>query len=548
MEQQFAGWRKKFFVIWTGQGISTLTSSIVQMAIIWYITGKTKSAAVLSFATLAGFLPQAVLGMFIGVLIDQHDRKKIMICSDLVMSSACVALAVSGIWGDIPIWLIFIVLFVRSIGNAFYAPSLQAIMPSILPKDQLTKYAGYSQSFESASMIASPAIAAVLYSMFPLKAILMLDVLGAFFAVGTLAAAAADTTAAAADSSAAADAATEAAKAATGEGKKVGVAMPTQSSERWINDGANMKKQLEALGYEVDLQYAEDDVQMQVSQIENMIASGVNCLVIASIDSSALVNVEEQAKNAGIPIIAYDRLLMDTDAVSYYATFDNKGVGTAIGNYIKEAKDLDAAKAAGESYTIEFFMGSPDDNNALFLYNGLMEVLQPYLDDGTLVCKSGRTSFEDTCILRWSQETAQQNCENYLTGFYADEKLDICASAFDGFAYGCKAALEGAGYKVGEDWPLITGQDAELMAVKNIISGYQTATIYKDTRLLAEKCVTMVQAVLEGAEPEINDTEQYNNGKVVVPAYLCTPVAVDKDNYKEIIVDGGYYTEEQLAQ
>lgn len=188
MEQQFAGWRKKFFVIWIGQGISTLTSSIVQMAIIWYITGKTKSAAVLSFATLAGFLPQAVLGMFIGVLIDQHDRKKIMICSDLVMSSACVALAVSGIWGDIPIWLIFIVLFIRSIGNAFYAPSLQAIMPSILPKDQLTKYAGYSQSFESASMIASPAIAAVLYSMFPLKAILMLDVLGAFFAVGTLAA------------------------------------------------------------------------------------------------------------------------------------------------------------------------------------------------------------------------------------------------------------------------------------------------------------------------------------------------------------------------
>lgn len=340
----------------------------------------------------------------------------------------------------------------------------------------------------------------------------------------------------------------KAAKAATGEVKKVGVAMPTQSSERWINDGANMKKQLESLGYKVDLQYAEDDVQTQVSQIENMIASGANCLVIASIDSSALVNVEAQAKEAGIPIIAYDRLLMDTDAVSYYATFDNKGVGTAIGNYIKETRDLDAAKAAGKSYTIEFFMGSPDDNNALFLYNGLMEVLWPYLDDGTLVCKSGRTSFEDTCILRWSQETAQQNCENYLTGFYADEKLDICASAFDGFAYGCKAALEGAGYKALEDWPLITGQDADLMAVKNIISGYQTMTIYKDTRLLAEKCVTMVQAVLEGAMPEINDNEQYSNGKIVVPAYLCTPIAVDRGNYQKIIVDSGYYTAEQLAQ
>lgn len=342
----------------------------------------------------------------------------------------------------------------------------------------------------------------------------------------------------------AADAAVDQAAAATTGGKKVGVAMPTQSSERWINDGANMKKQLEALGYEVDLQYAEDDVQMQVSQIENMIASGVNCLVIASIDSGALVNVEAQAKEAGIPIIAYDRLLMDTDAVSYYATFDNKGVGTAIGKYIEEKKDL---ANTSETFTIEFFMGSPDDNNAHMLYDGLMEVLQPYLDNGTLICKSGRTSFDDTCILRWSQETAQQNCENYLTGFYADEDLDICATAFDGFAYGCKAALEGAGYTEA-NWPLITGQDAELMATKNIISGKQTMSIYKDTRLLAEKCVTMVQAVLEGAEPEINDTEQYNNGKIVVPSYLCTPVAVDKDNYKEIIVDGGYYTEEQLAE
>lgn len=355
--------------------------------------------------------------------------------------------------------------------------------------------------------------------------------------------AAAEEAPAAEEAAPAADAAVEEAAAATSGGGKVGVAMPTQSSERWINDGANMKAQLEALGYEVDLQYAEDDVQAQVSQIENMIASGVNCLVIASIDSSALVNVEAQAKEAGIPIIAYDRLLMDTDAVSYYATFDNKGVGTAIGKYIEEHANL----SPDDPKTIEFFMGSPDDNNAHMLYEGLMEVLQPYLDDGSLVCKSGRTSFDDTCILRWSQETAQQNCENYLTGFYADEDLDICATAFDGFAYGCKAALEGAGY-TDANWPMITGQDAELMATKNIISGKQTMSIYKDTRLLAEKCVTMVQAVLEGAEPEINDTEQYNNGKIVVPSYLCTPVAVDKDNYKEIIVDGGYYTEEQLAE
>ena len=351
--------------------------------------------------------------------------------------------------------------------------------------------------------------------------------------VGCGSAPAATTEAPAATTEAAAPAAT----------KKVGVAMPTQSSERWINDGANMKQKLEALGYEVDLQYAEDDVQAQVSQIENMIASGVSCLVIASIDSSALVNVEKQAADAGIPVIAYDRLLMDTDAVSYYATFDNKGVGTAIGAYIVEHTEL----TPDDPKTIELFMGSPDDNNAHMLYAGLMEQIQPYLDDGSLVCKSGQLDFDSNCTLRWDQQTAMKRCEDILTGYYADEDLDICATAYDGLAYGCMAALEGAGYTT-DNWPLITGQDAELMATKHIISGKQTMSIYKDTRLLADKCVTMVQAVLEGAEPEINDTTQYNNNVIVVPSYLCTPVAVDKENYKEVIVDGGYYTEEQLAE
>ena len=329
------------------------------------------------------------------------------------------------------------------------------------------------------------------------------------------------------------------------EGETVGILMPTQSSERWINDGANMKAQLEEKGYTVELQYAEDDTQKQVEQLENYVAKEVNCLVIAAVDSGVLVNAEAQAKDAGIPIIAYDRLLMNTDAVSYYATFDNKGVGTVIANYIKEAKDLDAAREAGESYTIEFFMGSPDDNNALFLYNGIMEVLGEYLEDGTLVCKSERTSFDDTCILRWSQETAQKNCEDLLNKYYADEDLDIACTAFDGFAYGCKAALEGAGYTA-ENWPLVTGQDAEVMATKNIISGAQTMSIYKDTRLLAEKAVSMVDAVLQGSEPEINDTEQYNNGSIVVPSYLCTPIAVDVNNYEEILINGGYYTADQL--
>ena len=331
-----------------------------------------------------------------------------------------------------------------------------------------------------------------------------------------------------------------------GAGKTIGIAMPTQSSERWINDGANMKAKLEALGYTVQLQYAEDDPQAQVSQIENMFSQQVDCIVIAAVDEGTLTGVEAQANEAGIPIIAYDRLLKNTDAVLYYASFDNEGVGTAIGQYIKDAKDLEGARKEGKSYTIEFFMGSPDDNNAVLLHKGIMGVLEEYLNDGTLVCKTGRTSFDETCILRWSQETAQQWCENYLSGFYADEPLDIACSAFDGFSYGIRSALESAGY-TSENWPLITGQDAELMAVKNIISGHQTMSIYKDTRLLAEKCVGMVNAVISGTEPEINDTSTYDNGVFVVPSYLCTPVAVDVNNYEEIIVEGGYYTADQLA-
>lgn len=332
--------------------------------------------------------------------------------------------------------------------------------------------------------------------------------------------------------------------AATDGGKKVGVAMPTQSSQRWIQDGGNMKEKLEALGYEVDLQYAEDDVQAQVSQLENMITNGADCLVVASIDSSALVNVLAQAKQAGIPVIAYDRLLMDTDAVSYYATFDNKGVGVIIGQYIEEKMDL---KNGAGPFNIEFFAGSPDDNNAHMLNDGVFEVLQQYLDNGQLVCVSGQTDFDTICTLRWSQEAAQQRMENLLSANYSTGKdVDIVVSPFDGISYGIAAALEGAGYKVGEKWPLITGQDAELMAAKNILSGKQTQTVFKDTRTLADKCVTMVQAVLEGSEPEINDTETYNNNVVVVPSYLCVPVSVDKDNLNAALVETDYYTEDEL--
>lgn len=330
------------------------------------------------------------------------------------------------------------------------------------------------------------------------------------------------------------------------QGQTIALAMPTQSATRWTIDAENMQKELEGKGYTVKSAFADDDPKKQIEQIQQFIADKVDCIVITAVDSGALSDVVKSAEKAGIPVIAYDRLLMDTDAVSFYATFDNKGIGIMIGQAIIEKEKLDDLKD-GEYKTIEFFMGSADDNNSIFIYNGLMEALQPYLDDGRLLCKSGRISFEDTCITRWSQDTAKQWCANYLSSYYADEDLDICATAFDGLAYGCKAALLAAGY-TDENWPYITGQDCERLACKNILDGTQGMSVCKDNRVLAQKCAIMVDAVLHGTEPEINDTEQYNNNVMNVPSYLCKPVLVDKDNLKEVIIDGEYYTESEIDE
>ena len=332
-------------------------------------------------------------------------------------------------------------------------------------------------------------------------------------------------------------------KEITPNGKIVGVLMPTQTSQRWIQDGDCMKEKLEAKGYSVNLKYAEDNINTQISQLDEMIESSVDCLVIASIDSVELVNVLEKASKKNIPVIAYDRLLMDTNNVSYYATFDNKGVGLSIGHYVEEQLGLKEGKGP---FNIEIFAGSPDDNNAHFLNDGVFEVLQPYIDNGQLKVPSGQTDFNAICTLRWSRETAQKRMEKILDTYYKDKKVDAIISPFDGISYGIYDALENKGYKVGEDLPLITGQDAELQAVKNIISGKQTMTIFKDTRVLADKCVTMVEAVVEGKVPEINDTISYDNHKLIVPSYLCKPVIVDKKNIDKELIESGYYTKAEL--
>ena len=324
---------------------------------------------------------------------------------------------------------------------------------------------------------------------------------------------------------------------------KIGVAMPTKDLQRWNQDGANMKAELEAAGYEVDLQYANNEIATQLSQIENMITAGCDALVLASIDGSSLGTVLIKAKEAEIPVIAYDRLIMESDAVSYYATFDNYMVGTIQGEFIRDALDLENAEGP---FNIELFTGSPDDNNARYFFGGAIDVLQPYIDSGKLVVVSGQEAFEEVATLNWSTEEAQKRMENIITAYYADgTKLDAVLSSNDSVANGITNALLSSGYTA-ENFPILTGQDCDITSVKNIVAGTQSMSIFKDTRTLASQVVEMVNAIIDGNEVPVNDTETYDNGIVVIPTYLCEPVFADADNYKELLIDSGYYTEDQL--
>jgi putative multiple sugar transport system substrate-binding protein len=324
----------------------------------------------------------------------------------------------------------------------------------------------------------------------------------------------------------------------------VGVSMPTKSSARWIADGDNMVKTLKEKGYTADLQYAEDDIPTQLSQIENMVTKGAKVLVIASIDGTTLTDVLQQAHDAGIKVIAYDRLIKNSPNVDYYATFDNFQVGVLQAQSIVDKLGLPAA--AGP-FNIELFGGSPDDNNAFFFYDGAMSVLQPLIDSGKLVVQSGQTGMDKVGTLRWDPATAQARMDNLLSANYADKKVDAVLSPYDGLSIGIISSLKGVGYGSGDmPMPVVSGQDAEVQSVKSIIAGEQSSTIFKDTRELAKVTVDMVDAMAAGTEVPVNDTKTYNNGVKVVPSYLLKPVPVDKSNWEQILVGSGYYTADQV--
>ena len=328
--------------------------------------------------------------------------------------------------------------------------------------------------------------------------------------------------------------------ASSSGGTKVGVAMPTKDLQRWNQDGANMQKELEAAGYTVDLQYASNDTQTQISQIENMINSGCNVLVVAAIEGSSLGEAMNMAAEANIPVIAYDRLIMNTDAVSYYATFDNEKVGQVQGQYIIDQLDLENTD---KTFTMEITAGDPGDNNASFFYNGAYKTLEKYINDGTIVVKSGQADFDSAATEQWATEKAQSRMENILSRYYTDEDLDICLCSNDSTALGVENALA---TNYNGKYPIVTGQDCDIENTKNMIAGKQSMSVFKDTRTLASQVVKMVGQILNGETVDVNDEKTYDNGNKVVPSFLCEPVFADKNNYKELLIDSGYYTEDQL--
>ena len=336
--------------------------------------------------------------------------------------------------------------------------------------------------------------------------------------------------------------------------KLIGVTMPTKDLQRWNQDGENMKKELEAAGYEVDLQYASNDVSTQVSQLENQVANGCDLLVVASIDGSSLGEPLKQAKEKGIPVISYDRLLMNSDAVSYYATFDNYKVGQKQGEYLVDALDLDNQDGP---FNIELFTGDPGDNNCNFFFGGAMDVLQKYIDDGKLVVKSGQTEFEQVATANWDSAKAQDRMDTIIAGNYSDgTNLDAVLCSNDSTALGVTQAIE-SDY-AGKNDVLITGQDGDEANLANIVDGKQSMTVYKAVANEAVVTLDLAEAMLKGDTIDESlitnsgwdfdcayDTESYETSEGhKCPSFLLVPTVVTKDNMKEELVDTGYYTQD----
>ena len=332
-----------------------------------------------------------------------------------------------------------------------------------------------------------------------------------------------------------------AAKEDDGKIAKIGLCMPTKEQTIWAMQADRLEKALTEAGYEVLIEFAEDDSSRQAMQIENMISKGVDCLIIAAVDSASLTDACEKAKDAGILVIADDRAITNTEAVDYYVTCDYFRLAQIQGEYIVQALDLENTT---ETYTMEIFAGSQDDANALVFHEGQMSILQPYIDAGKIVIKSGQTTAAECATPSWDSAKAQSRCDNLLSGFYADDHLDVALVTADCVAIGCISSLESMGYGTEDNpFPIVTGQDVELAAVKNIKAGKQSMSVFIDGALLAEKTVALLNAINAGEE--IVPDSVTNNNAYDVPTMLYDPLLITADNY-EYLIEIGFYTEAEV--
>ncbi len=323
---------------------------------------------------------------------------------------------------------------------------------------------------------------------------------------------------------------------------KVGIALPTKDLSRWANDGEQMVKELSNAGFDTELLFASNDVYTQISQIYNLIDSGCDVIIIGAIDGSSLNEPLNDAKEKGIPVIAYDRLIYNTDAISYYVTFDNYMIGTVQGRYIVEALDLENNPGP---FNIEMTTGDPADFNVRFYYNGAMDILKPYIDEGKLNVMSDQWTIEEICTPAWSTDEAERRAADIIKTYYKNADIDAWLCSNDSTALGVENALV---ENYTGSYPVITGQDCDILNVKNIINGRQSMSVFKDTRILASQAVKMAGQIIRGIDVDVNDTYTYDNGAKTVPSFLCECVWAEADNYKDILIDSGYYTEDMLLR
>lgn len=329
----------------------------------------------------------------------------------------------------------------------------------------------------------------------------------------------------------------------------VGISMPTKSLERWNRDGANLDRMLKAAGFKTSLQYADNKPDQQFSQIQNMVNQGIDVLVIAPIDGTLLAPIVDVAAKKNIPTIAYDRLIEGTGGIDYYVSFDNRTVGAYQGKYLVDTLKPDPAN----SQNVELFGGSPDDPNAAQFFGGAWDHLKEHFESGAFKSPSGKVpqgddGWKKIGILGWDSAKAQSEMQTRLNSFYADgTELHAVLSPNDSLALGIAQALDARGYKVGKNWPLLTGQDADKANVLNILAGKQSMTVFKDTRKLGERTHTMVSQIIKGESVEISEGKEYNNGVKDVPTFLIDPVIVTKDTVQKELVDTEYYTPADLG-